>query len=370
MVLITHVGFQSGNALAGPFAGPLARLDAGVAVFFVISGFLLFRPHVVAHLDGRPAPQVRVYLWHRALRILPVLWMAVTYAAVLVPTEGAPASAYFQHATLTHIYFTDQLLTGLTQMWSLATEVAFYLVLPLLGAVLCSGRRDSRWARRTVLILGAVPLASALWMLAFTVADVPRARLWLPGMAGWFALGMLLAVLECCRRRQLLMLPRLETLAAHPGTAWSLAAAVFMITTTPLGGPLGLAEAAPGEAAFKHLTYGIVASLLVLPAVIRRASEDESTLVNLLSGRVATFLGEISYGIFAYHVIVLALVERVLHIELFSGQFWLRLLLTLLSSVVIAAISFYWMERPIMQAFRHRESASPVRQDAPARPTQ
>ena len=71
----THVGFDSGDALRGPFDGLLSRLDAGVAIFFVISGFLLYRPHVIATVEARPRPATGNYLWHRALRIMPALWI-------------------------------------------------------------------------------------------------------------------------------------------------------------------------------------------------------------------------------------------------------------------------------------------------------
>src|SRR5688500_15419110 len=68
-VVMTHVGFQTGESLSGSFSGVLARLDVGVALFFLISGFLLFRPHALRHLAAAPAPAVKPYLWRRALRL-------------------------------------------------------------------------------------------------------------------------------------------------------------------------------------------------------------------------------------------------------------------------------------------------------------
>ena len=80
-VMMTHVGFDSGDALRGPFAGLLGRLDSGVAIFFAVSGFVLFRPHVMAHLGGRPRPRVGSYFARRAARILPVLWLCLLYTS-------------------------------------------------------------------------------------------------------------------------------------------------------------------------------------------------------------------------------------------------------------------------------------------------
>ena len=62
-VLATHAGFNTGRSLdAGPFAPLLARLDFGVTVFFLLSGFLLYRPFALAALTGRPAPATRPVL--------------------------------------------------------------------------------------------------------------------------------------------------------------------------------------------------------------------------------------------------------------------------------------------------------------------
>ncbi len=49
----------------------LARFNVGVPIFFVISGFLLYRPFVAARLGGRAAPRVRDYARRRVLRLVP-----------------------------------------------------------------------------------------------------------------------------------------------------------------------------------------------------------------------------------------------------------------------------------------------------------
>src|SRR3954464_13592970 len=103
-VLTTHVGFHSGASLDGPFAGLLARLDVGVAIFFAISGFLLYRAHVVAWFDPPSTPRTLPYLRNRALRILPALWIAVLCSARLVPPKaGVTWTASGEHARVTRI---------------------------------------------------------------------------------------------------------------------------------------------------------------------------------------------------------------------------------------------------------------------------
>lgn len=60
------------------------------------------------------------------------------------------------------------------------------------------------------------------------------------------------------------------------------------------------------------------------------------------------WLGDISYGIFAYHLLILELIGPVVGHENFTGGFWRLLVPTLLVTVPVAAISYRFLERPIM----------------------
>jgi peptidoglycan/LPS O-acetylase OafA/YrhL len=353
-VLSTHVGFASGDALIGPFAGPLARLDTGVAVFFVISGFMLYRPHLVATVEARPRPATGTYLWHRALRILPALWIATTLAAVLLTHgPGVGLGLYLRHAALIHIYFANHQIAGLSQMWSLATEGAFYVLLPLLAWALSrlgfSSRRD---VLRQLMILALFGVTGPTWMAVMASSGHPSGGLWLPGYIGWFGAGMAVAVWQVARSQGLLPGGFPGKLADNPGTVWAGAVAVFALATSPVAGPFGLSPASPGQAATKNLLYAVIALLIVFPAVAAVDESSEPRAVRALGGRVGHFFGDISYGVFAYHVVVLGVVERLTgHVD-FTGRFATLFWLTLSASVVLATVSYRLVERPIMRRGR------------------
>ena len=247
LVLTTHVGFHSGASLNSTFNGLLSRLDIGVSIFFVISGFLLFRPHAESWIFGRPRPRTTRYFWHRALRILPALWLAVLAAALLLDRPAEPLRVYLRHASLTQIYGDGNAAQGLTQMWSLATEMAFYLVLPLLAWVLTRGRATRRGvAARGALLAGSVG-AGALWM-AITASQAEGQRaLWLPGYMGWFGMGMAVALWQTGRAADLLPRTWLDAVARHPGTLWGLAGALYLVLVSPVAGPYSLVQASPGQ---------------------------------------------------------------------------------------------------------------------------
>ncbi len=352
-VVLTHVGFQSGASLHGPFAGLLARLDWGVALFFTISGFLLFRPHVAAQLDGTARPAVIPYLRHRALRILPVLWVAVLLSALVLPHPRRGPVAFLEHAFLVQVYLPDNAVEGLTQMWSLATEVAFYLVLPALAAALARLGSGRSWCVRVLLGCAVAQVLGPAWMAWCSATGSPRGHLWLPGFIGWFAVGMALAVWQVGRGRGVLPWTPVDDLATRTGSVWALAAALFALGTTPVAGPYDLASPTPGQAAVKNALYAAVALLVVAPTVV--STSRASAPLAALSSRSAHVLGSISYAVFGYHVVVLAVVSKLLGLAPFAGGFWPRLGATLAVSLLAGVASFYLMERPLIRWGRRRE---------------
>ena len=86
MVLLTHVATSTGVSVsAGVWGHVLARFDFGVPLFFLMSGFLLYRPWARASLEGRPRPDLRRYAIRRAARILPLYWVVVVVTLAFLP---------------------------------------------------------------------------------------------------------------------------------------------------------------------------------------------------------------------------------------------------------------------------------------------
>ncbi|HWH92968.1 MAG TPA: acyltransferase family protein, partial [Baekduia sp.] len=81
-VVVTHTAFISGFNGHGFLGEITARLDSGVALFFVISGFLLYRPFVAGRYRGERGPKVTHYARRRVLRIVPAYWLALTVLAI------------------------------------------------------------------------------------------------------------------------------------------------------------------------------------------------------------------------------------------------------------------------------------------------
>ncbi|MEU8299094.1 acyltransferase [Micromonospora sp. NPDC048909] len=342
-----HVGFATGRNTGDAALGAwLSRLDVGVAVFFVLSGFLLFRPYAHALATYQPRPSTGRYLWRRATRILPAYWVAVVVCLLVLP-ENRPASVgdWLRHATLTQIYQHGQLKHGLGQTWSLATEVLFYLLLPVLAALLL-GRS---WRPGRVLRIAAIAtLVTASWLtlMGLGVLSLGLHTMWLPSYAGWFGAGMALATIHVALRTGTGERWRwLDELGAAPLACWAVALAALAIATTPLAGPRDLAEPTAGEFGAKLLLYLVVAVMLLLPIAFGPQTGVKSVFDSIL-GR---WLGRVSYGLFLWHPFVLEGIYLVGDRPEFTGDPLGTFLLTVAGGLVLAAVSYYAIERPLQR---------------------
>ncbi len=370
-VVTTHAAFWTGRYLRGWGGSALARLDSGVAIFFVLSGFLLVRPWLVAAVHRTPSPSVRVYALRRVVRIMPAYLVAVAAALLLIPENATSTLAdWLRHVFLVQIYQYGWLKGGLTQTWSLCTEWAFYLVLPLIGwAVVRSTRR--RW--RPGLLLGSmlalllVPLVWFAFLYSAKGSVWVTGSIWLPAYIGWFGGGMALAVIrvhldhgnpEPTSRWWLA-----EEIGRRPLTCWALAAVAFFAAMTPIAGPRSLVATTEGESVTRQTLYVVMAMALAWPAVFGRTPVTEAVLGN----RVARFAGDISYGVFLYHLVVLEFVMDLLDNPPFQGKVLQVLPLTVAGSVAVATVSFRFLERPLIQ-WAHRYRPRPATAEPPAAP--
>jgi peptidoglycan/LPS O-acetylase OafA/YrhL len=362
-IVVTHAsGLTTFGATNDPVGAYTARLNAGVAVFFVISGFLLYRPFVAARLEGTPRPSFGRFWWRRALRILPAYWVALVVLSIWPGLDfgGQPLWRYvllLQNLSMSTIQY------GIGPAWSLCIEAQFYLLLPFLALAAArafGGRRHALAAELTTIALLAV--ASAAARTAMYAHDPGGSFSYqLPGTFLWFAPGMALAVLSAhwhaAARR-----PAWATwLGDHAWVCWAGAFAALTLATQ-----IGL----PRDLLFRysertwlgeHLVYGLFGALLVLPAVVgdgRRGAPQA-----LLGSRVMAYLGLVSYGIFLYH---LPIAPELLGVQDHAPALPFLIYTTVLALAAIAygAASHRFVERPALR-LKDRRRGRPAGRGAP-----
>jgi len=344
-VVITHVGFQTGHTTWST-GRVLGRFDLAVAVFFALSGFLLWRGHAAAARGLRHTPPTGHYLRSRLVRIMPGYVVAVVLILLLFPESHPDLTVWLANLTLTQIYVPLTLTSGLTQMWSLSVEVSFYLALPVLA--LLARRLPVR--ARIPAILG-VALASFAWgLIPFSVPFGVNPLTWPPAFFSWFAAGMLIAELTVSPVGWAHRLARRRILMAV------VALTAFGLAASPMAGPAGLAPGTLGQFLIKVSMGAVVACALLAPLVLDRVGTSH----RILGSTTMVTLGRWSYGLFVWHLAALAMVFPMIGEFPFNGHMPVVLVLTLVLGFALAAVSYALVESPCRNALRRWERRNDV----------
>lgn len=320
-VVLFHFGF---SGFCGGFVG--------VDVFFVISGFLITSIIWRERQAGRFS---FVEFWtRRARRILPTL-VAMTLAVLvagwylLTPEDYSELGRSVRYQALFgsnfyfmrgHGYFApSSAVQPLLHTWSLAVEEQFYLIFPLLLALL-SGRLR-RW-RETLAGLALLSFALSLWAMHHKHG---QAAFYMLPMRAWeLLLGALLAVAPAARRPW----PRWVREGVSGAGLLAILGAVFGYSAqTPFPGPAALLP-----------TLGAV-------ALIRANGAGPTWVGRLLGSRLLVGIGLISYAWYLWHWPLLVFAEYLAIDPLSLAQ---RGGLVL-ASAALGYASWRWLEGPFRQ---------------------
>lgn len=352
-IVVTHTAFISGFNGHGFLGQVTARLDVGVPLFFVISGFLLYRPFVAARLHGRPGPRVRRYARRRILRILPAYWLALTVLAIWPGLVGVHSGDWWRYYLLVSNLSVATVNGGITAAWSLCVEAQFYILLPLYALLLARGLRGR--ALRTQLRVEAVVLAvlaagslAARWA-SFADPSPDTVSSTVAGTFLWFALGMGLAVTSA-RWHDVAVEQRpgvLRLVARRPLLSWALAL-VVLFACTRIGMPvLDLNGYDLSDWVVGYLLYGLVALFAAAPIMLGVPGAG-GVPERLLTLRPIAWVGLISYGIFLWHH---PLTGKLVGVQDWTshGSFIIYTLVVLGIATACATVSYYVVERPILR---------------------
>jgi len=380
-ILTLHVWFDSAPdgiriSLGGVADALLPHLALGVALLFVLSGFLLYRPFAAAVLRARRLPSLKRYLVNRALRILPAYWFILLVASFLLNTTKVRSADGFRletssltdpltlilNLTFLHNLYPPTLFTGIGVAWALTTVVTFYVFLPLLVlmAVAIAVRAPNRRGRRVAALAPAALLFVVGISAKVLLVLLPRAEFsdgWAPdrasvfersffGHADFFALGLLIAVLRVDSEDGLLRLP------SH----WRPAAVVAMVAIAVPTAVLTAGSTADGSArAYAYDSLMVVVCALLLALVVLPAHGEETRLVRVLEAPPIFAIGLVSYSLFIWHApIIFWLRAQGLTVGGPPG-FVLNLVVVATISFLLATVTYRYLEFP---ALKHKKRES------------
>jgi len=370
-VVVAHTAVFGGFASHAWTTALLSGLTVGVPIFFVISGFLLYRPFLAAQVLGAPPTTTRAYFWRRALRIIPAYWLALTVLGLWAHLHGVFTHDWWRYYLFLQVYSPRTLYGGILPAWTLCVEVTFYILLPLFAATMGRAARGaSRRGRLHAELSVLAVLAVASLVLRTIDLSGPRTVLdnTLLENFDWFALGMALAVLSVAVEAGEALGSVSRVVMRRALWCWAAALAIYVLVarlfpsaTVQVRGIFF--QTAWGGLAV-HVGFGLIAALLVAPAVFVR---ERSAPARMLAWPALAWLGLVSYGIYLWHD---PLLGKLLQHGAYSWwphhPFLVLTVATVVVAVVAAAVSYYAFERPIL-AYKNLRPARRAEPAAPAR---
>lgn len=358
----------------GPFdlARFLANGNTGVALFFVLSGFLLSVPFWRQEYAAGSKLDMRRYFLRRVARILPAYYLCL---GGLLAIKIAAGSAPSINNILSHVLFlynlSDHNILSLNEpFWTLAVEMQFYLLLPLL--MLGLRRLDRR-----VALLWVSGLAVAAYFVNYGLVSYLIARdewpirltliwpfsLYISGPGSfvltystvahltYFLIGIATALMFVTRLSNDSPRGHQPSESQADLVFWSCAVLVLLMLSTPLDAYL--------QAPHGHYNWPLLPLLL---AAMIYATPHATLARAILETRLLRGLGVISYGIYIFHYPIQKLVARGFHaVGLPSGDYWWAFGgLSLAATVAVATASYWLLERPVMGWARGRRAAPSV----------
>lgn len=373
MVVVHHAGSYAGPARTGSLFDLTAVMDSGVAVFFVLSGFLIYRPFVAAQVEGRPAQRTATFWWRRVLRIVPAYWITLTFFWALGAFELG--DQWWRYYLFLQIYSPSTALGGVVQAWSLCTEMTFYLVIPLwaigIAALVRRGRTPGRTAALHLAGCAVLAIGGTVSRVAIE-AWAPSKRgisfNWLPTNLDLFATGMALAVLSVWAAHDDRLRARLDRLAGRVEPWWLAAGALFVWYAYRVGPPASFDVGYSGW--FWHrrqLSLALFTLLLMFPAVF--GPQDRTWARRAWSWKPLVWIGTVSYGIYLWHFDWMK--RSIASDGTFGKPVWpgwvhtlpgnssfpYLLVVGLATGALFAAVSWYLLEQPLQRfkgGFRRR----------------
>lgn len=328
LVMLFHAQPFHGRGLGGGGA-------FGVDLFFVLSGFL-----ITTLLLERSEPTLWPFYRRRALRLLPaVVAFVVAFVAFYAITapdqvEDATTNGWLALSYVGNWFDRGRILPEVTHLWSLAVEEQFYIVWPI---VLSGAIRYRIRPRHRIAAIIVTVIAVGVWRAVLFEAGDVAAYFRTDARVDALLIGGVVAIIRPTLRR--FTAPAASTI----GTA---AMVAFLAVALSSIGP--------------WVYYGGFTLVAVLAAVIVVAAlDDRWALRPLLTSKVLTVIGRVSYSLYLWHFPIFTVVHR--HVSGAGG-----LVLAMVLSTAATALSYRYVEQPFMRWKTRLDAPDRVKRSAAA----
>ena len=340
LVLLAHSSWFLPKIItqSTPFRFIVGNGTHGVAVFFVISGYLittlLLREFTTTH-----SISLRRFYFRRTLRIFPAYYaflavMGLLWAGHVLKFD---LTSFVAAATYTWACNPHASSALLTHAWSLSIEELFYLLWPLCLLLLYPKRRTLHWT------IGAILFFPALRVALYFLAPSLRGHEFYM-VQGWADTMLVGCVLALARHRQ-----DFEAWHRRALKGWVvvlLGFVAFYISPLVI---LSLPKRAAGL--YVNLINPSLVAITTALIVLYLITRTQSTVARILNHRVLRHIGVISYSLYLWQQMFMT---HQLHF------YWLGYIYVFLA----AETSFWLIERPSLRLRQKLEVKSSHRPGA------
>lgn len=343
MVVTFHLSFGLSEAFSSTRAARAVSLSGwiGVDLFFVLSGLLVTRGFLAGE---RTWVAYRLFLARRALRILPLYYIALSVGSALDRSPDIWHWIYLQNYSLP---FSDRPEGWSAHFWSLGVEEQFYLVWPLV-LVLAARARPRALFRGLFAALVVVAVGRALLVvgLAHRVDGYLLAKIVYratPTRLDGLLAGCVVACLHHGSARDLLERWR-KVRPAFAGTSFG----VLAVLAVSIG---------MGNEDRRFVVLGYPCLAVLFGALASFVIDDDRTWLHAaLELRPLRYVGTVSYGVYVVHwPLVACAIPHLRRIHATTTSAWAAVgvagvttVLVWAVSLMVAHVSFVAIERPIL----------------------
>lgn len=292
----------------------------GVAVFFVLSGFLIHAGGLVEQQrNGRM--NWRAYAVRRFFRIYPAYMVALLCGALFsVRWQSNMIDAATVPTVLSHLLLLSSFVPGHFEsvnaiFWTVVVECHFYAFYPLLSRILLRRGVEVVWPMVVLLSMGCFFVLTALAPAGPVRVMVQHLA---PALFWQWCLGVALA--------EMWVKGWLPGLARRFGQRWLLWPLLLLSFVGTLAGRGGL------ELNFKRFVLPFLCAGMVAVVVFSSIRQTRAVF--------AEWLGEVSYSIYLWHPLALAIVWQL------TKQAGMAAGASLALTLLLAALSYYLLEKP------------------------
>lgn len=338
---LTKYWFGQPNIYTSSFVGGVFG-QLGIILFFVLSGFLITYL-LLAEQQATDSISIKNFYIRRILRIWPLYYFIVILGlfilphikAMVVPGYTEEIHNHFLAKTLMFLSFIPDVAYAMykhvpyaEQAWSVGVEEQFYVIWPLLIALVVRQKKTLN------MLIGVIGFYTAIKIISIVLNNKYDSNIainefyqfWQNFSIDCMAIGGIGAYLLFYKKEKVLKVLYNKYLQI------ALYAIVFVITIKGLDIP--------------YFTYQLY-SLIFVVLILNLASNPKSVLN--LEYKPLNYLGKISYGLYMYHNIVLAACLKFLLYEgITLNSIWGNVLyyaVAITVTVIIASLSYKYFEK-------------------------